>query len=91
PGLKDPQTPLVPQDEDERKPMSSHYLLLIHPLVSHPDMLLSQIPRRIQRSIEDDETKDGLADYPIDGGNDGDDDDGDSSWDDTDEEEDDGG
>ncbi|GKG60148.1 hypothetical protein Tco_0609812, partial [Tanacetum coccineum] len=35
---------------------------------------------------EDDETKDGLVDYPIDGGDDGDDDDGDSSGDDVDDE-----
>ncbi|GJX11248.1 hypothetical protein Tco_0201107, partial [Tanacetum coccineum] len=47
-------------------------------------MLLSRIPRRIQRSTtEDDETEDGLVDYPIDGG---DDDDGDSSGDDADSE-----
>ncbi|GKE99148.1 hypothetical protein Tco_0022499 [Tanacetum coccineum] len=58
PGPEDPQTPPVPQDKDEREPMmsmnfqlrSSHYLLLIYLLLSHPDMLLSRIPRRIQRS-----------------------------------------
>nr|GEW48677.1 hypothetical protein [Tanacetum cinerariifolium] len=35
---------------------------------------------------EDDETEDGLVDYPVDGGYDGDDDDGDSSGDDADNE-----
>nr|GEX09444.1 hypothetical protein [Tanacetum cinerariifolium] len=35
---------------------------------------------------EDDETEDGLIDYPMDGGDDGDDDDGDSSRDDVDDE-----
>nr|GEU73322.1 hypothetical protein [Tanacetum cinerariifolium] len=34
---------------------------------------------------EDDETEDGLVDYPMDGGDDGDDDDGDSSGDDADD------
>nr|GFB65297.1 hypothetical protein [Tanacetum cinerariifolium] len=34
---------------------------------------------------EDDETEDGLIDYPMDGGDDGDDDDGDSSRDDVDD------
>ncbi|GKG30366.1 hypothetical protein Tco_0420264, partial [Tanacetum coccineum] len=35
---------------------------------------------------EDDETEDGLVDYPMDGGDDGDDDDDDSSGDDIDDE-----
>ncbi|GKG48099.1 hypothetical protein Tco_0509984, partial [Tanacetum coccineum] len=47
-------------------------------------MLLSRIPRRIQRSTKDDETQDGLVNYPMDGGDDGDDDDSDSSGDDAD-------
>ncbi|GKB63172.1 hypothetical protein Tco_0919358, partial [Tanacetum coccineum] len=36
---------------------------------------------------EDDETEDGLVDYPMDGGDDGDDDDGDSSGDNANEDE----
>ncbi|GKC13739.1 hypothetical protein Tco_1010521 [Tanacetum coccineum] len=38
------------------------------------------------KEYEDDETEDGSADYPIDGGDDGDDDDGDSSRDDANDE-----
>ncbi|GKF10669.1 hypothetical protein Tco_0048595, partial [Tanacetum coccineum] len=38
------------------------------------------------KEYEDDETKDGPVDYPMDGGEDGDDDDGDSSGDDADDE-----
>nr|GFC42966.1 hypothetical protein [Tanacetum cinerariifolium] len=37
---------------------------------------------------EDDESEDGLIDYPMDGGDDGEDDDGDSSGDDADDEDD---
>ncbi|GKE85713.1 hypothetical protein Tco_1559455 [Tanacetum coccineum] len=60
---------------------NNHYLLLIHLLLSHPDMLPSRIPRRIQRSTY--ETEDGPVDYLMDGG---DDDDGDSSRDDANDE-----
>ncbi|GKC47542.1 hypothetical protein Tco_1065264, partial [Tanacetum coccineum] len=62
---------------------SCHYLLLIHPLLSHPDMLLSRIPRRNQRSMRMMRQRMVPGDYPMDGGDDGDDDDGDSSRDDA--------
>ncbi|GJS64990.1 hypothetical protein Tco_0679554 [Tanacetum coccineum] len=69
---------------------SSHYLLLIHLLLSHPDMLLgSPDPEEDPEGYEDNETEDGPVDYPINGGDDGDDDDGDSSGDDAEEDEDD--
>ncbi|GKC28945.1 hypothetical protein Tco_1036239 [Tanacetum coccineum] len=44
-------------------------------------------PEEDPEEYEDDETEDGLVDYPINRGDDGDDDDGDSSGDDTDDEE----
>ncbi|GJR80449.1 hypothetical protein Tco_0151234 [Tanacetum coccineum] len=52
PCPEDLQTPLVPQDEDEHEPMfcGAALLRLIHLLLSHPDMLLSRISKRIQRS-----------------------------------------
>ncbi|GKB15349.1 hypothetical protein Tco_0849272, partial [Tanacetum coccineum] len=71
---EEPQTPPVPQDEDEREPM------FIQP--HDPDYNLEEDPEE----YEDDETEDGLVDYPMDGGEDGDDDDGDSSRDDVDDE-----
>nr|GEU74043.1 reverse transcriptase domain-containing protein [Tanacetum cinerariifolium] len=75
PGPKEPQTPPVPQDEDEREPM------FIQP--HDPDYSdLQEDPEE----YEDDELEDGPVDYPMDGGDDGDDDDGDSSRDDTDDE-----
>ncbi|GJS75430.1 hypothetical protein Tco_0725311, partial [Tanacetum coccineum] len=92
PGPEDPQTPPIPQDEDEREPMFAH--------AHDPDYVLEPLPGYITESdpeedpeeYEDDETKDGSVDYPMDGGDDGDDDDDDSSGDvadDEDEDEDD--
>ncbi|GJV64740.1 hypothetical protein Tco_1475568 [Tanacetum coccineum] len=89
PGLKDPQTPLVPQDKDEHEPM---FLILPvdSPTAESPGYVTESDPEEDPEEYEDDETKDGPVDYPIDGGDDGDDDDGDSSRDDThDEDEDD--
>nr|GEV00198.1 hypothetical protein [Tanacetum cinerariifolium] len=45
-----------------------------------------ELSDRDSEEYEDDETEDGLIDYPIDGGDDGDDDDGDSSGDNADDE-----
>ncbi|GJT73881.1 putative reverse transcriptase domain-containing protein [Tanacetum coccineum] len=115
PGPKDPQTPPVPQDEDEREPMfvqahdpacqslytmsiyhwrmsmsfqlrSSHYLLLIHLLLSHLGTLLSRIPKRIQRSTRMMRQRMVRLTILWRGGDDGDDDDGDSSRDDANDE-----
>nr|GFA06049.1 hypothetical protein [Tanacetum cinerariifolium] len=84
-GLKEPQTPPVPQDDNKREPM------FIQPrdpnYVSEP-MYPKSDPEEDLKEYEDDETEDGLVDYPIDGGDDGDDDDdGNSSRDDADNEE----
>nr|GFC71979.1 hypothetical protein [Tanacetum cinerariifolium] len=91
PGLKEPQTPPAPQDEDEHEPM------FIQP--HDPDFVPEPIypeykpledehilPAEEQPLLPDDEAEDGLVDYPIDGGDDGDDDDGDSSGYDADDE-----
>ncbi|GKE73259.1 hypothetical protein Tco_1535300, partial [Tanacetum coccineum] len=77
PGPEDPQTPPVPQDEDERKPMF---------VQEHdPDYSVTESdPEEDPEEYEDDETEDGTVDYPMDGGDDGDDDDGDSSGDNAD-------
>ncbi|GJT88170.1 hypothetical protein Tco_1069887 [Tanacetum coccineum] len=89
PGPEDPQTPPVPQDEDEREPMfpaESKPYLCDSPLLSHSDCYLESDPEEDPEEYEDDETEDGSVDYPIDGGDDGDDDDGDSSRDDANDE-----
>ncbi|GJU98340.1 putative reverse transcriptase domain-containing protein [Tanacetum coccineum] len=93
-GPEDPQTPSVPQDEDEREPMfvQAHDPDYV-PEPIHPEYILlednHEFPAEEQPKspvYEDDETEDGPVDYPIDGGEDEDDDDGDSSRDDADEE-----
>ncbi|GKA84535.1 hypothetical protein Tco_0806130, partial [Tanacetum coccineum] len=118
-GLEDRQTPLVPQDEDEREPMlvQAHdpdyvpepiypeYIPLEDehefpaeeqplppidsPTAESPGYVTESDPKEDLDEYEDDEIEDGLVDYPMDGGDNGDDDDGDSSGDDTDEDEDD--
>nr|GEU64174.1 putative reverse transcriptase domain-containing protein [Tanacetum cinerariifolium] len=55
---------------------------VVSPTAESPGYVAESDPKE----YEDDETEDGLADYPMDGGNDGDDDDGDSSGDDADDE-----
>ncbi|GJR15667.1 putative reverse transcriptase domain-containing protein [Tanacetum coccineum] len=119
PGPEDPQTPSVPQDEDEREPMfvQAHdpdyvpepiypeYIPLEDehkfpaeeqplppvdsPTAKSPGYVTEPDPEEETDEYEDDETKDGLVDYPIDEGDDGYDDDGDSSGDDAEEDEDD--
>ncbi|GKA48093.1 hypothetical protein Tco_0741051 [Tanacetum coccineum] len=90
PGLEDPQTSLVPQDEDEREPMFAHAYDPDYPLppvdsptAESPGYITESDPEEDPEEYEDDETKDDPVDYPIDGG---DDDDGDSSGDDADDE-----
>nr|GEY31669.1 putative reverse transcriptase domain-containing protein [Tanacetum cinerariifolium] len=81
PCPEEPQTPPVPQDEDE------HELIIIQPhdpdfgIVDESD--LEEDPEE----YEEDETEDGPVGYPMDGGDDGDDDDNDSSGYDADEDE----
>ncbi|GJS49352.1 hypothetical protein Tco_0599473 [Tanacetum coccineum] len=75
---------------DEAKEMKNNtvlktyslYLLLDSPTAEHPDCYWSRIrASEDPEEYEDDETEDGLVDYPMDGGDDGDDDDDDSSGD----------
>ncbi|GKE54436.1 hypothetical protein Tco_1489592 [Tanacetum coccineum] len=79
PGLEEPRTPPVPQDEDERAAITPCL-----PTAESPRYVAEEDPEE----YEDDESdpEDGPVDYPMDGGEDGDDDDGDSSRDDADDE-----
>ncbi|GJV94054.1 hypothetical protein Tco_1541867 [Tanacetum coccineum] len=88
PDPEEPQTPLVPQDED--KPEEQPLPPVALPTVESPGYVAKLDPKEDPEEYEDDETENGPVDYPIDGGDDGDDDDGDSSWDDTDDEDEDG-
>ncbi|GJU24304.1 hypothetical protein Tco_1162925 [Tanacetum coccineum] len=115
-GPEEPQTPPVPQDEDEREPMfiQPHdpdyvpdpmypkYIPLedehvfpveeqpLPPINSStaesPGYVAESDPEEDPKEYEDDDTEDGLVDYPVDGGDDGDDDDNDSFGDDADDE-----
>nr|GEV65259.1 hypothetical protein [Tanacetum cinerariifolium] len=81
-GLKEPQTPPVPQDDNERKPM---FIQPHDPDYMPEPMYPKSDPEEDPKEYEDDETEDGPVDYPIDGGDNGDDD-GNSSRDDADNE-----
>ncbi|GJS74544.1 hypothetical protein Tco_0707385 [Tanacetum coccineum] len=81
PGPEDPQTPPVPQDEDE--PEEQPLPLLDSPTAESPEYVTESDLEEDPEEYEDDETEDGLIDYPMDGG---DDDDGDSSRDDANDE-----
>ncbi|GKF23257.1 hypothetical protein Tco_0075579, partial [Tanacetum coccineum] len=76
PGPENPQTPPVPQDEDEHELLAEE-----QPLPGH---ITESNPEEDPEEHEDDETEDGPVDYPMDGGDDRDDDDSDSSRDDAD-------
>ncbi|GKC82307.1 hypothetical protein Tco_1138024, partial [Tanacetum coccineum] len=86
PGLEDPQTPPVPQDED--KPFGEEQPLppIDSPTTESPGYVTELDPEEDPKEYEDDKTEDGPDDYPMDEGDDGDDDDGDSSRDDTNDE-----
>ncbi|GJW13550.1 hypothetical protein Tco_0017683 [Tanacetum coccineum] len=84
PGPEDPHTPPVPLDEDEREPMFVHAHDLDYVLEPiYPEYIPledeHEFPAEESQEYEDDETKDCLVDYPMNGGDDGDDDNGDSS------------
>ncbi|GKG03116.1 hypothetical protein Tco_0310752, partial [Tanacetum coccineum] len=83
PGPEDPQTPPIPQDEDEYEFLAEEQPL---PTVESPRHVIESDPEEDPDEYEDDETEDGPVDYPMDGGDDGDDDDGDSSRDDANDE-----
>ncbi|GJR92944.1 hypothetical protein Tco_0265118 [Tanacetum coccineum] len=91
------EKPPVPQDEDEREPMfiqahdpdyvSEPIYPKYIPLEDEHEFPAEEQPLPPDpEEYEDDETEDGPADYPMDGGDDGDDDDGDSSRDDANDE-----
>ncbi|GJW88991.1 hypothetical protein Tco_0164331 [Tanacetum coccineum] len=71
PGPEDPQTPPVPQDEDEREPIyqlrSSQLPLVDSPTAESPGYVTES---DLEEEYEDDETEDGPTDYPMDGGDD---------------------
>ncbi|GKE17775.1 hypothetical protein Tco_1425352, partial [Tanacetum coccineum] len=94
PGREEPQTPPLPEDEDECKPMfiqphdpnyvSEPMYPEYIPLEDEHVFLAEEQP--LPPEYEDDETNDGLIDYLMVGGEDRDDDDGDSHGDDADDE-----
>ncbi|GKC24491.1 hypothetical protein Tco_1026641, partial [Tanacetum coccineum] len=90
PDPKEPQTPPVPQDEDEREPMfiQAHDLdyplpPVDSPIAESPGYVAESDPEEDPEEYEDDKTEDGPVNYPMD---EGDDDEGDSSGDDADDE-----
>ncbi|GJU29713.1 hypothetical protein Tco_1173302 [Tanacetum coccineum] len=86
PGPEDPQTPPVPQDEDEREPMFVH----AHDPDYVPEPIYPEyIPLEDEHEFPAEEQPlppRMVVDYPMDGGDDGYDDDVDSSRDDADDE-----
>ncbi|GKD89517.1 hypothetical protein Tco_1365024 [Tanacetum coccineum] len=82
-GPEDPQTP--PNEHEflaEEQPLPP----VDSPTAESPGYVTESNLKEDPEEYEDDETKDGPVDYPMDGGDDGDDDDGDSSGDDVDDE-----
>ncbi|GJW84055.1 hypothetical protein Tco_0157200 [Tanacetum coccineum] len=97
PDSEEPQTPSVPQDEDECEPMfiqphdPDYVPEPIYPEYipledEHKFPIEEQPLPHDPEEYKDDETEDGPVDYPMDGGEDGDEDDGDSSRDDANDE-----
>ncbi|GKC56951.1 putative reverse transcriptase domain-containing protein, partial [Tanacetum coccineum] len=70
---------VFPAEEQPLPPIDS-------PTAESPGYVAESDPEEDLEEYEDNETEDGLVDYPMDGGDDGDDDDGDSSRDDADDE-----
>nr|GEV23519.1 hypothetical protein [Tanacetum cinerariifolium] len=91
PGPEEPQTPPVSQDEDEQDeqvlPAEEQPLPLVDsPTAESPGYVAESDPKEDPEEYEDNESEDGLVDYPMDGGDDGDDDDDDSFGDEVDDE-----
>nr|GEU74683.1 hypothetical protein [Tanacetum cinerariifolium] len=97
PGPEEPHDPdYVPEPiHPEYIPLEDKHVFLVKeqplppvdsPTVESPGYVAEEDPEKDPEEYEDDKTKDGLVDYPMDGGDDGDDDDGDSSRDDADDE-----
>ncbi|GKF94704.1 hypothetical protein Tco_0284404, partial [Tanacetum coccineum] len=80
----------IPLEDDHEFLAEEQPLPLIDsPTAESPRYVTESDPKEDPEEYKDDETEDGLVDYPMDGGDDGDDDDGYSSGDDADEDEDD--
>nr|GEV58010.1 putative reverse transcriptase domain-containing protein [Tanacetum cinerariifolium] len=86
--MPDPIYPEYIPLEDEHILSAEEQPLLpvVSPTAESPGYVAELDPEEDPEEYEDDETEDGLVDYPMDGGDDGDDDDGDSSRDDADDE-----
>ncbi|GKB71774.1 hypothetical protein Tco_0933186 [Tanacetum coccineum] len=75
-GPEDPQTPPVPQDEDEREPMMSMIFHVAEQPLPPVDSSTAESPRYVTKSdpeedlkeYEDDENEGGRLFYPLDGG-----------------------
>ncbi|GKG01235.1 hypothetical protein Tco_0305940, partial [Tanacetum coccineum] len=77
PDPENPQTPPVPQDEDEREPMFDEHEFLAEeqpilpvdsPTAESPGYVTESDPEEDPEEYEDDKTGDGPVDYPMDGG-----------------------
>ncbi|GKF29350.1 hypothetical protein Tco_0095692, partial [Tanacetum coccineum] len=83
--------PIYPEHiplEDEHEFLAEEQPLppIVSPTTESPGYVVESNPEEDPEEYEDDETEDGLVDYPMDGGEDEDDDDDDSSGDDADDE-----
>ncbi|GJT14330.1 hypothetical protein Tco_0861372 [Tanacetum coccineum] len=77
----------IPLEDEHEFPIEEQPLPPVDsPTAESPGYVAESDPDEDLEEYEDDETKDGLVDYPMDGGDDGDDDDGDSSGADADDE-----
>nr|GEV09970.1 hypothetical protein [Tanacetum cinerariifolium] len=77
----------IPLEDEHILPAEEQPLPPIVSLTAEsPEYVDESNPKEDPEEYEDDETEDGLVDYPVDGGDDGDDDDGNSSGDDADDE-----
>ncbi|GKE21935.1 hypothetical protein Tco_1433447, partial [Tanacetum coccineum] len=77
----------IPLEDDHEFPAEEQPLPPIDsPTTESPGYVTESDSEEDPEEYEDDETKDGLVDYPMDEGDDGDDDDGDSSRDDANDE-----
>ncbi|GKA99480.1 hypothetical protein Tco_0827474 [Tanacetum coccineum] len=95
PGPEDPQTPppiypeYIPLEDEHEFPAEEQPLPPVDsPTTESPGYVTKSDPEEDPEAYEDDKTKDGPIDYPMDGGDDGDDDDVNSSGDDADDEDD---
>ncbi|GKD22046.1 hypothetical protein Tco_1223749 [Tanacetum coccineum] len=77
----------IPLEDEHEFPVEEQPLPpVVSPTAESPGYVVESDLEEDPEEYEDDETEDGLVDYPMDGGDDGDDDDGDSYGDDADDE-----